>query len=282
MKNHKAFTLIELLVVISIIALLVSILMPALSKAREQARQTVCLMNVKSLSQATHVYAVDNEGYLILSGSRTETGQLDYHDGSFYPVAPFWDYRLLPYLGADTNNPDEAGDTIMDIFVCPSTEVRFRDKINQYRAVGDYPRVYRINNDITGAPFRPDCTIDWDKAYLRPTCLANISQPASTLLFGDARTFRWFNTLWKWSMRTWCDIHPCHAVEIFGPPDGDPSNGWNAWDIAASEGSLTLGFVDGHAGVYDYLFSEETYSEPIPGLKFNARKDQEDFDKWWE
>ena len=46
-KNEKGFTLIELLVVISIIALLLSILMPGLQKAKEKAQTTVCMSNIK-------------------------------------------------------------------------------------------------------------------------------------------------------------------------------------------------------------------------------------------
>ncbi len=64
MKQHftkKAFTLIELLVVVSIIALLVAILMPALGKAREQARRTVCSMNVKAIGMGHIMYANDDE-----------------------------------------------------------------------------------------------------------------------------------------------------------------------------------------------------------------------------
>ncbi|MBI9019169.1 MAG: type II secretion system protein [Phycisphaerae bacterium] len=60
-KKTKAFTLIELLVVISIIALLVSILMPALSKARKRARAMVCVSNNRSLMQALSIYFADNE-----------------------------------------------------------------------------------------------------------------------------------------------------------------------------------------------------------------------------
>ncbi|MBN1764092.1 MAG: type II secretion system protein [Sedimentisphaerales bacterium] len=60
-KCKKAFTLIELLVVISIIALLVAILMPALNRAREQAKVLLCEMNMKGLMQAFIMYAGDNE-----------------------------------------------------------------------------------------------------------------------------------------------------------------------------------------------------------------------------
>ncbi|MBI9016800.1 MAG: type II secretion system protein [Phycisphaerae bacterium] len=62
--KKKAFTLIELLVVISIIALLVSILMPALSKAREKAKNTMCKSNIRQLTLTSLVYAQDFDGKL--------------------------------------------------------------------------------------------------------------------------------------------------------------------------------------------------------------------------
>ncbi|HRX86484.1 MAG TPA: prepilin-type N-terminal cleavage/methylation domain-containing protein [Phycisphaerae bacterium] len=55
----RAFTLVELLVVISIISLLVSLLLPSLRSAREQARQTVCAAHLKALSTSWEVYAVE-------------------------------------------------------------------------------------------------------------------------------------------------------------------------------------------------------------------------------
>lgn len=60
--RHRAFTLIELLVVVSIIALLVSILMPALSKAREQARRAVCGAHLHQCGIALFSYSGDNNG----------------------------------------------------------------------------------------------------------------------------------------------------------------------------------------------------------------------------
>ena len=61
MNKKKAFTLIELLVVVSIIALLVSILLPALSKAREQARRAVCASNLHQWGLVLALYSGDND-----------------------------------------------------------------------------------------------------------------------------------------------------------------------------------------------------------------------------
>ena len=62
-RSKKAFTLIELLVVISIIALLVSILMPALGKAREQTRTVVCKNNLRQCGLAGQMYFSDNDDF---------------------------------------------------------------------------------------------------------------------------------------------------------------------------------------------------------------------------
>ncbi len=98
MKNRfcRAFTLIELLVVISIIAVLMSIMMPALRKAREQAQTTICKSQLKQFSLALALYAEDNNGkFLTHEWGTTGTPKLD----------GYWFARIGPYFDTDKKGP---------------------------------------------------------------------------------------------------------------------------------------------------------------------------------
>ena len=67
--TRRGFTLIELLVVVAIIALLISILLPSLDQAREQARRVVCASQMRQIALGATTYAIENTGYL--PGSET-------------------------------------------------------------------------------------------------------------------------------------------------------------------------------------------------------------------
>jgi prepilin-type N-terminal cleavage/methylation domain-containing protein/prepilin-type processing-associated H-X9-DG protein len=105
--KKKAFTLIELLVVISIVALLLSILMPALQKVKDQARVTVCKSNLKQLGMAFETYSVSNDNKSMSTD-----------------VYYIWPFVMAPHFGLKnySENPEAAQKGVMKIIKCPSTK----------------------------------------------------------------------------------------------------------------------------------------------------------------
>jgi prepilin-type N-terminal cleavage/methylation domain-containing protein len=75
MRTNKGFTLIELLVVIAIIAILLAILMPAMSRVKEQARRSTCLSNLRQLGLGWIMYADEHDDMLI----NGDTGEYGIH-----------------------------------------------------------------------------------------------------------------------------------------------------------------------------------------------------------
>ena len=110
-KVAKGFTLIELLVVISIIALLLAILLPALNRVKEQAKQTRCLANLKQIGLAMHAYAGDYD--YLLPRAELRPGIAIYTG-----IDMRWPVLFMPYLGAVSDNLEEYYE--VQIFDCPS------------------------------------------------------------------------------------------------------------------------------------------------------------------
>src|SRR5256885_5331095 len=94
MFSSRAFTLIELLVVIAIIAILAAILFPVFAQAREAARKTTCLSNLKQLGIGMQMYASDNDDQAVPWNLRLNNKNL--YDQN--KVSLCWDRLIMPYV----------------------------------------------------------------------------------------------------------------------------------------------------------------------------------------
>lgn len=220
-RLKPGFTLIELLVVISIIALLVGILLPALGAARNSAMSLKCLANVRSMGQASQAFAVDHKYHMPLSSSDLAWNGLPpipsvlrgrialYPDPAQAGRMKDWASALVPYMGGDNEAEfDTADPKVSAIFRCPSDPHEEGHEVvsnisgpNQGLLL---PISYGVNADVTTYDADP---IGDGKAFWMPAGGGSNVQPievvggdavdsnldrvrasAKTMIFGDGGT----------------------------------------------------------------------------------------------
>lgn len=156
--KQRAFTLIELLVVISIIAILAAILFPVFARARENARRSSCLSNLKQIGMGVMIYKQDYDGYFPLPArSDSTTADPSRYDSDYL----FWPNFVYPYIKN------------LQVLRCPSQPV---DKSATSLDAGNYGA-----NDLVIA--NPAV---FPKAPFSDAILQN---PAQTYLIMDAGTY---------------------------------------------------------------------------------------------
>lgn len=123
-RNRRAFTLMELLVVIAIVALLMSIMMPSLQKAKKMAQTVVCQTNLRQQGLAYAIYLQEYRGECV-----------PFQDKYMKKYDRYWSHLLAPYIGKSKLEKGAASqewndaskiDKVLHLFLCPSQREKLK------------------------------------------------------------------------------------------------------------------------------------------------------------
>lgn len=149
-RGVRGFTLIELLVVIAIIAVLASLLLPALAGAREKSRGIACVNNLRQMGIAIHTYAGDHDDRLVPA---------EYHVGNGAPYEESWVTLLVNggFVSAPrkTNYNTLAGGS--SVFQCPAGLPKVYEFNPTSRGDTEGAKAYPFKSESTGTKFYVDC-----------------------------------------------------------------------------------------------------------------------------
>ena len=182
MKRQNGFTLVELLVVISIIALLISLLLPALAMARQAANSIACAANLRSLGQLTSEYAVTYRGFYPANYWPTNVFNGDYLVPWQSPIIGFMIGRAVAPAYGPTENTSWIGDW----------SAQEEAVWNQVRGVFQCPSAVDVPPEPFCTDYEPNPNvIAWDEptqnnSYYEDRRVTSIRRPSQVVLFGDA------------------------------------------------------------------------------------------------
>ncbi len=263
----KGFTLVELLVVIGIIALLISILLPALNKARESAKVVQCLNNARTMAQAATLHATDHRGYMQIAGyhwntvggqGATPEGLGDaarrnftyYAEGGTSRIAPL-SVALALNMGVKVPTNSRAAmedymnrDSFKKMFVCPSHEIQIRG-LTQSDGGWSAPlewMSYVFNEAFLG---RREADKDVGKPCPRGNT-SRVRRAAQVMLFGDGLPRGNAEGGWLTLPETGLDLTRATMYDYYQMYQASYKN----FDLKRHHGKMNIVFVDGHADTF--------------------------------
>jgi prepilin-type N-terminal cleavage/methylation domain-containing protein/prepilin-type processing-associated H-X9-DG protein len=249
-NKNRAFTLIELLVVISIIALLLSILMPSLGKAKRSAQSVVCRSNLKQINMAAVLWSEDHDGWALGAawswpdpapyGGSNETSLQDYAqairnqtNSNIFACpsakhAGFFGVRTGSTTnGMDTLDPEVAAKTItygINAWIATAHELN--------KGPGDTAKTPQEQGNFGEGPG----FVHWYEHGV--TRISNIHQPASIAYFIDHEIY--LANKWNFDPLT-----PPDQIRSSATPKGCQSR-WHDRKSGADYGYGNIAWVDGH------------------------------------